>query len=145
MSLIEIFLLAIGLAMDAFAVSVASGIAMRKFHLGNALRMALAFGLFQAIMPIIGWAAGLTLQAHVSSLDHWIAFGLLTLIGAMLGSSIILPVAVIGTVTFALCLAGVRIGHVSGHFFEKKIEIAGGLVLIGIGLKILVQHLVQHI
>jgi len=188
MSLIEIFLLAVGLAMDAFAVSVASGIAMRNFHFGSALRMALAFGGFQAIMPVIGWVAGRTLQAYVASFDHWIAFGLLTLIGgkmiyeatrieeaesgtdpfaflvllvlaiatsidalavgitfAMLGSSIILPVAVIGSVTFALCLAGVRIGHVSGHFFEKKIEVAGGLVLIGIGLKILIEHLVKHI
>ena len=180
----EIFLLAIGLAMDAFAVSVASGIAMKNFHVGHALRMATAFGLFQAVMPVIGWLAGLGMQSFMSRFDHWVAFALLAVVGvkmlyeatrmeeaetasnpfgfyvlfllalatsidalavgitfAMLGAAIITPVAVIGTVTFILSLAGVRIGTVSGHFFEKKIEILGGLVLIGIGLKILIQHL----
>lgn len=184
MSLLETLLLAFGLAMDAFAVSVASGIAMKNFRIDHALRMATAFGLFQAIMPVIGWLAGIAMQSFMSSFDHWVAFGLLTIIGAkmiyeatriddaesgsnpfalyvllllalatsvdalavgitfaMLGSAILLPVAIIGSVTFVLCLAGVRIGNVSGHFFEKKIEIAGGLVLIGIGLKILFQHL----
>jgi len=174
--------------MDAFAVSVASGIVLKNFRIRYALRMALAFGVFQAVMPVAGWAAGITFRRHVCAYDHWIAFGLLTVIGgkmiyeaarieeaesevnpfgfavllvlalatsidalavgvtfAMLGTSILLPVAVIGIVTFALCLAGVRIGHVSGHFFEKKIEAAGGVVLIGIGLKILVEHLVRHI
>lgn len=184
MSLVEILFLAVGLAMDAFAVSVASGIAMRNFHIGHALRMAAAFGLFQAIMPVIGWLAGIAMQSFVSSFDHWVAFALLTLIGikmiyeatrieeaesesnpfalyvllllalatsidalavgitfAMLKCAIVMPVAVIGFVTFTLCFAGVRIGTVSGHCFEKKIEVAGGLVLIGIGLKILIQHL----
>ncbi len=184
MTILEILLLAVGLAMDAFAVSVASGIAMKKFRFSHALRMALAFGLFQAIMPVIGWLAGRALQSFVASFDHWVAFGLLTVIGgkmiyeatrieeaesdsnpfgfqvllllslatsvdalavgitfAMLGSAIIVPIAIIGFITFALCLAGVRIGHVSGHFFENKIEVTGGIVLIGIGLKILIQHL----
>ncbi len=184
MSPIEIILLAVGLAMDAFAVSVASGIAMKNFHMGHALRMATAFGLFQAIMPVIGWLAGRTLQSFMKGFDHWVAFLLLAFVGgkmiyeatrfeeaenesnpfglyvlfvlslatsidalavgitfAMLGTSIIAPVAVIGSVTFVLCLAGVRIGNVSGHFFEKKIEIIGGLVLIGIGAKILIQHM----
>jgi len=188
MSLIEILLLAVGLSMDAFAVSVASGFALRKFQLRKALRMAFAFGLFQALMPVVGWAAGRTFQSHVRGVDHWIAFGLLSLIGgkmiyeaaridcaedtsdpfaylfllvlavatsidalavgitfAMLGAEIVIPVLIIGTVTFALSLAGVRIGHVSGHCFEKKIEVAGGLVLIGIGVKILIEHLVRHI
>lgn len=170
--------------MDAFAVSVASGIAMKNFHVGHALRMATAFGLFQAIMPVIGWLAGISMHSFMASFDHWIAFGLLGLVGgkmlyeatrleeaetesnpfgfyvlfllslatsidalavgitfAMLGTSIITPIAVIGSVTFLLSLAGVRIGNVSGHFFERKIEIVGGLVLIGIGAKLLIQHL----
>ncbi len=180
----EILLLAIGLAMDAFAVSVASGIAFKKFKVHHALRMALAFGLFQAIMPVIGWLAGRTMQGFVSGIDHWIAFALLTGIGgkmiyeayrieeaeeptnpfgfavllvlalatsidalavgitfAMLKTAIITPVIAIGSVTFVLCLAGVYIGDAFGHFFEKKIEVFGGLVLIGIALKIMIQHL----
>jgi putative Mn2+ efflux pump MntP len=184
MTLLEILLLAIGLAMDAFAVSVASGIAMKNFHIGHALRMATAFGLFQAVMPVVGWLAGKTMQSFMAGFDHWIAFALLAVVGgkmiyeatrleeaetesnpfglyvllllslatsidalavgitfAMLGTTIITPIAIIGSVTFSLCLAGVRIGNVSGHFFEKKIEIIGGFVLIGIGLKILIQHL----
>lgn len=181
---LELILLALGLAMDAFAVSVASGIAFRNFRIQHALRMALAFGLFQAIMPIVGWMAGRTLQQLVTGVDHWIAFVLLACIGAkmvyeayrieeaeqagnpfafaallllalatsidalavgitfaMLKTAIIGPVAVIGSITFVLCLAGVYVGEAFGHFFEKRIEIFGGLVLIGIGLKILVQHL----
>jgi putative Mn2+ efflux pump MntP len=184
MSSFQIILLALGLAMDAFAVSVASGIAIKNLHIGHALRIATAFGLFQAVMPLIGWLAGLALQQWMRGLDHWIAFSLLTVIGfkmiyeatrieeaespanplnlyvllvlaiatsidalavgvtfAMIQVAILAPVAIIGGITFALCLGGVYIGGAFGHFFEKKIEILGGLVLIGLGIRILVQHL----
>lgn len=173
--------------MDAFAVSVASGVTIKNLRIHHALRIAVAFGLFQAVMPVIGWLAGITLQDYVSGFDHWVAFVLLGFIGgkmiyeatrieeaeepanplnyyvlfvlalatsidalavgitfAMLGTAIVTPIIVIGSVTFVLCLAGVYIGDVFGHFFEKKIEILGGLVLIGIGLKILLQHLLSH-
>lgn len=170
--------------MDAFAVSVTSGIAIQNLRIHHALRIALAFGLFQALMPVIGWLAGMALQQYVTGIDHWVAFGLLAFIGgkmiyeatrleeaeeasnplnlyvllllaiatsldalavgitfAMLGTAIMTPILVIGSVTFAVCLAGVYIGDMFGHFFEKHIEIFGGLVLIGIGLKILLEHL----
>jgi manganese efflux pump family protein len=181
---LEIILLALGLAMDAFAVAVASGIAFKNFRVQHALRMALAFGLFQAVMPVIGWQVGRAMLQLVAGIDHWIVFALLAGIGgkmmveayrieeaeeptnpfgfavllvlalatsidalavgitfAMVKTAIVTPVVVIGSVTFVLSLAGVYIGEAVGHFFEKKIEIAGGLVLIGIGVKILIQHL----
>jgi putative Mn2+ efflux pump MntP len=186
MHFIEILLLSIGLAMDAFAVSVTSGIAINNLRLKHAFLIALTFGVFQAIMPVIGWLAGLGLQQVLCNVDHWIAFVLLSVIGgkmiyeafqmesaekpdnplkmavlmmlgvatsidalavgvtfAMIKVAIFTPIALIGSVTFALCLAGVYIGNAFGHFFEKKIEIFGGLVLIGIGLKILIQHLLM--
>lgn len=184
MGVISIILLAIGLAMDAFAVAVTSGIAIKNLRLKHALLIAITFGGFQAIMPVIGWLAGLGLRQFLCDVDHWIAFVLLSLIGgkmiyeafqlenaeepdnplkaavllvlgiatsidalavgvtfAMIKVAIVAPVAIIGLVTFLLCLIGVYIGDAFGHFFEKKIEIFGGLVLIGIGLKILIQHI----
>lgn len=184
MSLTTIIFVAIGLAMDAFAVSVASGFAIKNLKLSNALKIAVSFGLFQAFMPIIGWLAGLSLRDFLSGIDHWVAFGLLSLIGlrmiyesmkleprkkeinplntyvllilsiatsidalavglsfAFLMIVIVTPVIIIGIVTFLLSLIGVIIGNRLGHFFEKKIEIVGGLILIGIGLKILIEHL----
>jgi len=184
-NLITIILIAFGLAMDAFAVSVTSGITIKELKIRNALKIALFFGLFQAVMPVIGWLAGLSLRALISSIDHWIAFGLLFIVGckmiyesfnlasdkrtinpldvyillmlslatsidalavgvsfAFLKVSIATPVIIIGVVTFGLSFLGVYIGDRFGHFFEKKIEIAGGLILIGIGIKILIEHLV---
>ena len=171
--------------MDAFAVSITSGITIKRLHINHALKIALFFGLFQAIMPIIGWLAGLSLRDYISAVDHWIAFGLLSFIGckmiyesitvqsskkeinplnvyvllvlsiatsidalavgisfAFLKVSIVTPVIIIGTVTFLLSYLGVYIGDRIGHFFENKIEIAGGILLIGIGIKILVEGLV---
>ncbi len=81
MSLPTILLIALGLAMDAFAVSVASGFAAARFRITHALRMALSFGIFQAIMPLLGWSAGLKLRALISGVDHWVAFGLLAAVG----------------------------------------------------------------
>ena len=186
MNLITIIFVAFGLAMDAFAVSVASGITVKNLKLKNALKMAFSFGLFQAFMPLLGWLAGLSLRSFISEVDHWIAFGLLSLIGlrmiyeslksevrgkeidpldpyvllilsiatsidalavglsfAFLQIVIVTPVIIIGMVTFLLSLLGIMIGNRLGHFFEKKIEFAGGLILIGIGIKILIEHLSQ--
>ena len=185
MDMISIIVIAFGLAMDAFAVSITSGITIRQLKINNALKIALFFGSFQAIMPIIGWLAGLSLRNFISEIDHWIAFGLLIFIGckmiyesitiqssekeinplnvyvllvlsiatsidalavglsfAILKISIMTPVIIIGTITFALSFLGVFVGDRIGHFFENKIEIAGGLLLIGIGIKILVEHTV---
>jgi putative Mn2+ efflux pump MntP len=185
MDIISIVLIAVGLAMDAFAVSITSGITIKRLHINHALRIALFFGFFQAIMPIIGWLAGLSLRDYISAIDHWIAFGLLSFIGckmiyesitaqsnekeinplnvyvllvlsvatsidalaigvsfAFLKVSIVTPVIIIGAVTFILSYLGVYIGDRIGHFFENKIEVAGGLLLIGIGIKILVEGLV---
>jgi len=181
---LDIVLIAFGLAMDAFAVSVASGVVIKEEKLAHAVRIALFFGGFQAIMPLLGWLAGAGLVRFISGFDHWVAFGLLTLVGckmiyeafkfseeekmarrrygigalfilgvatsidalavgfslSVLHQAIITPVIVIGLVTFVLSLAGVGIGDRFGHWFESKIEIAGGLTLIGIGVKILLAH-----
>ena len=188
MKLLEILFIALGLSMDAFAVAVASGATMKRLHLPNALKMGIFFGGFQALMPVLGWAAGLSMKAFMAGWDHWIAFGLLSVVGgkmlyesfeikeeeacggprtcpfdtgtltvlalatsidalavgltfSMLQVSIIAPVLVIGLVTFLMSVAGVKIGAAGGHFFENKMEAAGGIILIGIGLKILLGHL----
>jgi len=185
MKMVEILLIALGLSMDAFAVSIASGATMKRLEIKNALKMGLFFGAFQALMPVIGWLAGIGMKSFIAGWDHWIAFGLLTLVGgkmiyeameiketeegrgspfdtgtlfvlavatsidalavgvtfSMLSVSIVLPVVIIGLVTFALSAAGVRLGVKGGNLFEGKIEIAGGLILFGIGLKILLEHL----
>ena len=170
--------------MDAFAVSITSGITIQQLKINNALRIAFFFGAFQAIMPLVGWLAGLGLRSLISNVDHWIAFGLLSFIGckmiyeavtiqseekainplnvyvllmlsiatsidalavgvsfAFLNIAIVTPILVIGTITFILSFLGVFIGDRIGHLFENKIEIIGGLILIGIGLKILVEDL----
>lgn len=182
MNIIKIVLIALGLAMDAFAVSVASGVIIKRLRIKSALRIAVFFGLFQAVMPLIGWLAGLSLKDFISGVDHWIAFGLLSTIGckmiyesakiqsnnfdplniyvllmlsiatsidalavgvtfAFLEISIVTPIVIIGVVTFLLSFIGVFVGNRFGHFFEKKIELAGGLILICIGVKILVEHM----
>jgi len=182
MDLITIFLIAVGLAMDAFAVSIAKGMTVTEGRLRPALLLAGLFGGFQALMPLIGWLVGLSLRDMIMEVDHWIAFGLLALIGAkmiydalkgdgsgegrltilsaltlavatsidalmvgvsfaFLESSIIVPVLIIGVVTFALCFAGFIFGCRLGERFGRKIRIVGGAILILIGLRILVEHL----
>jgi putative Mn2+ efflux pump MntP len=184
MSLLNLTLIALGLSMDAFAVAVASGLAIKNLKVRHALLIATFFGGFQALMPTLGWLAGRAFRSVVQGVDHWIAFTLLTLIGgkmiyealkfdkaenpdnplnilvllvlaiatsidalavgvafALLDVAIVFSVLVIGAVTFILSILGVYIGDYCGHFFEKKIEIIGGLTLIGIGLKILIEHL----
>lgn len=184
MSYITVLSLAFALAMDAFAVSVASGAAFRDLHIAHTLRIALFFGIFQAIMPLIGYLAGQQIEHIISSYDHWVAFVLLITIGikmiyeafkidkpvknpaqisillvlsiatsidalavgltlSILDVSIILDIAIIGVITFVLSLIGVQIGKKIGHLFEGKIEIIGGIILIIIGLKILLQHFLE--
>lgn len=175
--------IALGLSMDAFAVSLCCGIAIKDLRVSHALRFAFVFGLFQAVMPVLGWLAGLSMRSVIAGVDHWVAFGLLSFVGgkmireALFGGhetrgnpletavllmlaiatsidalavgltfsfinvSIIRPVAIIGLVTFVMCFAGTLAGKKVGHLFEKKIEVAGGLILIGIGVKILIEHL----
>ena len=178
---LTVLLIAVGLAMDAFSVSIAGGVVYKRFHLPNALKMAAVFGLFQAFMPIIGWLCGMTIKEWISPFEHWIAFTILAVIGAKMiyeafkieevekepiaqslpvlltlaiatsidalavgftitltTSHIFTAVAIIGAVTFLLCLAGVYIGTRFGHTFENKAEIAGGVVLILIGIKMLI-------
>lgn len=185
MSLPTILLLAVALAMDAFAVSVSSGIAMNRLHIHHALRMAAFFGFFQAAMPIAGWGIGRFTAEMIRAVDHWVAFGLLSFVGikmiyesfviekenrsqdahinlpvllmlaiatsidaaavgismSLLQVAIIGPAVIIGVVTFIVSFAGVWIGSSFGDFFGEKIEVTGGIVLIGIGVKILIEHL----
>jgi len=185
MSLTTIIFLALALAMDAFAVSITSGITIVKMHLRHALRIAAFFGFFQAAMPIIGWSLGRFAADKIQAYDHWIAFGLLSIIGgkmiyesfvldsenekprdplnvfilftlaiatsidaaavgismSLLKVQIIFPSVIIGVITFFVSLAGTWLGSQFGDLFGEKIEIAGGIVLIGIGCKILIEHL----
>ena len=183
MGLIELFLIAVGLSMDAFAVSVCKGLAMPKCTFKKAAIVGLWFGGFQALMPAIGYILGAQFQETIASIDHWIAFVLLALIGgnmvhealdndeeeadasldvktmfllavatsidalaigitfAFLKVSIIPAVCFIGIVTFIISFAGVKIGNVFGARYKNKAEIVGGVILILLGLKILLDHL----
>lgn len=183
MGLIELFLIAVGLSMDAFAVSVCKGLAMPKCTFKKAAIVGLWFGGFQALMPAIGYILGAQFQEAIASIDHWIAFVLLALIGgnmihealdndeeeadasldvktmfllavatsidalaigitfAFLKVYIIPAVCFIGIVTFIISFAGVKIGNVFGARYKNKAEIVGGVILILLGLKILLEHL----
>ena len=183
MSLLTLFITAVGLSMDAFAVSICKGLAMKKLSMKKALVIGLWFGGFQALMPTIGYLLGTRFESYVTGIDHWIAFVLLALIGvnmikealsveaeetddsigvkimfllavatsidalavgvtyAFLQVRIIPAVIFIGVTTFVLSIAGVKIGNVFGLKYKAKAEIAGGVILILMGLKILVEHL----
>lgn len=182
MGIIELFLIAVGLSMDAFAVAICKGLKMPKLNYKQGFVIALFFGVFQAFMPLIGWLLGRNFEVYINQIDHWIAFGLLALIGgkmiydsckdedettdkfdlkelfflavatsidalavgitfAFLRVDILSSVTLIGLVTFAFSLVGVAIGHKFGARFHKKSELAGGVILILIGLKILFEHL----
>jgi manganese efflux pump family protein len=176
--------LACGLSMDAFAVAVAAAIALDEISPRRVFRLAFHFGLFQALMPIMGWLAGMQLEQFIVSWDHWVAFGLLTFIGvkairtaltgtdaalarddptrgvimvglaiatsidalavgvslAMVRVSIWYPSVVIGCITCLITALGMLLGRRLGKRFGKRVEVIGGVVLIAIGLKILVQH-----
>ena len=188
MPIFSILLIALGLAMDAFAVSITSGITIKNIKPRHALLVGATFGIFQAVMPVLGWALGQWAYRFISAVDYWIAFGLLLFVGghmiiqamqpedeeagpknplhlptlltlavatsidafvigislSMLRVSILQPVLIIGLVTFVLSFAGVYFGRLFGHFSEKKMEVAGGLVLIGIGTKMLIEHLIEN-
>ena len=185
MSLLNLMVVAVGVSADAFAVSLAQGVRVRRHIHRDALLVAVVFGLFQAVMPLLGWVLGAQFSAFIAPVDHWLAFVLLLLIGAkmiwealrpdhhesdsrgrlrrrelfMLGlaTSIdalavglsfaflnvdILPaVLLIGVVTAALTYVGVLLGHRVATRFQKPAELVGGLVLIGMGVKILLEHL----
>ena len=179
---IEFFLTGIGLSMDAFAVAICKGLGMRKVNYKQMLLIALFFGGFQALMPLLGWLLGRQFEQYITSVDHWIAFALLVLIGAnmlrearkgddttdaetvydaplplgiatsidalavgisfaFLGVNIWLAIAIIGTTTFLISAAGVFIGNRFGNRYEKRATIAGGIILILLGVKILLEHL----
>lgn len=183
MGILEIFLIGVGLSMDAFAVSVCKGLSMKKLDWKKAIIIALYFGVFQAIMPVIGYLLGTTFESLVTQIDHWIAFILLVIIGAnmikgALGkesensndkvdfktmivlaiatsidalaigitfaffkTKLLSSVSIIGVITFVLSLVGVKIGNKFGDKYEKKAEFLGGVILILIGVKILIEHL----
>lgn len=184
MGLIEIILIAVSLAMDAFAVSICKGLSMKKMDWKKAIIIGLYFGIFQAGMPVIGYLLGVGFEESIKFIDHWIAFGLLAFIGgnmikealskneedevddkvdfktmvvlaiatsidalavgvtfAFLNVNIVLAVSLIGILTFIISCIGVKLGNVFGDKYEKKAELAGGVVLILIGLKILLEHL----
>ena len=188
MGIIELALIAVGLSMDAFAVSVCKGLGMKRLDMGQALVIALFFGGFQALMPLAGWALGSGFESYIEPVDHWIAFALLAFIGgkmlydafheedgdepiageaarldlkeilmlaiatsidalavgvsfAFLQVDIVPAISLIGVITFALSLVGVAAGHQFGARFEKPATVVGGVVLILIGLKILLEHL----
>ena len=184
MNLTDIILIAIGLAMDCFAVSIACGIAMKPFRYGPALRVAFFFGLFQALMPLLGWLAGSTFQHLIETFDHWISFGILVVLGgrmiwenffvhpdekslnpfklrvvltlalatsidalavgvsfAFMRIDLWLSILMIGAASFLFSALGLFIGHHYGHRFNIPAELFGGIVLIGIGIKILLEHL----
>ena len=186
MGIIEIFLIGIGLSMDAFAVSVCKGLGMHRVNYAHALVIALFFGVFQGLMPVIGWLVGNAFAVYVTAVDHWIAFALLAFVGgkmlwdafhdegeedesvadrldpcelfmlaiatsidalavgisfSFLQIDIVVAALIIGCTTFVLSLAGVVVGNRFGARFEKPSQIAGGIVLIAIGLKILLEHL----
>ena len=179
----ELFVLAVGLSMDAFAVSICKGLSIRRLELRHALIVGAWFGAFQALMPAIGWLLGSAFADMIVAVDHWIAFVLLALIGgnmirealgkdeedcdpslapmamlllavatsidalavgitfAFLRVDVVSAVTLIGLCTFAISAAGVKIGNVFGSRYKSRAELAGGVVLVLIGLKILLEHL----
>lgn len=183
MSLIGLFLIAVGLSMDAFAVSICKGLALKKISLKNVATVGLWFGGFQALMPFIGYILGSQFERYITAIDHWIAFALLVLIGlsmikeslskneecadaslsfrtmaglalatsidalaigvtfAFLQVAIIPAVLFIGVTTFVFSAAGIKIGNVFGARYKSKAELAGGIILVLMGIKILLEHL----
>lgn len=192
MNYFELGLIAIGLSMDAFAVSICKGLKMRKMNYRQAVVIGCFFGGFQGLMPLMGWILGTSFQKYITNIDHWVAFVLLNMIGIKMlveawkerdtcevemsetdqperldikeltllaiatsidalavgitfallpDTNIVLSVCSIGIITFLFTIAGVKIGNKFGCKFKSKAEIAGGLILCMIGIKILVEHL----
>ncbi len=182
MGILEIFLIGVGLSMDAFAVSICKGLSTRILKLKHALTCGIYFGFFQGFMPLVGYLLGTQFKDKIESIDHWIAFVLLFFIGfnmikeafgdeeevdpdfsiqamiplaiatsidalavgvtfAFLRVDIILSVTIIALSTFVISMIGVKIGHIFGLKYKSKAELAGGIILIGMGIKILLEHL----
>ena len=184
LDIVSILIIAIGLSADCFAVALGAGFSQGKVHKIQVLRISLSFGIFQAIMPVIGWLVGRTVIDYVAPFDHWIAFGLLAFIGgrmlweffkekekegtvdatrgvrllilsvatsidslaaglsfAFLAVNIGMAVAIIGVVAFIVTAVGITIGHRVGRLMGRWAELVGGLILIGIGLRIVIKHL----
>ena len=187
MSIVELFLIGVGLSMDAFAVAVCQGLCMPKLNLRQGGVIALYFGGFQALMPLIGWFLGSQFASYIQSFDHWVAFVLLALIGgnmvrealspeeeetscavnskldhkklfmmavatsidalaigvafAFMDVLILPAVSLIGCTTFCLSLVGVVVGNFFGSRYKKRAELTGGIILILLGVKILLEHL----
>ena len=184
MDLLTLLGIAVALAMDAFAVALSAGLILPRLTGRHLFRFGFHFGLFQALMPILGWLAGVTVRSYIESFDHWLAFGLLTFVGgkmlfeawqsdeenpregdptrglslvmlsiatsidalavglslAILGIDIWTPALVIGLVACALTLCGMLLGRRLGRAWGTRVEIGGGLILIAIGVKILLEH-----
>lgn len=186
MSFLELLLIGVGLAMDAFAVSICKGLAMAKINYKKAVVIAGFFGVFQGAMPFLGYHLGLSFSDKIAAIDHWIAFILLSLIGfnmirealskeqeclecqddtlrlgdlimlsiatsidalaigvtfAFFEVSIVPAVTIIAVTTFIICIIGVKVGNVFGEKYRSKAEFVGGMLLIIMGLKILIEHL----
>lgn len=185
--LVEIFLIAVSLALDAFAVSVSSGISIPGFGPRQAVKMGLWFGTFQFLMPLLGWLLGSSVSQYIEAVDHWVAFGLLAVIGGKMAweslrrgcgeedeappdlsarrlcvlaiatsidalavgvtfaflrvDNILSAVCFIGCTTFVLSAVGVKVGSAFGTRFQSRAELFGGVVLIAMGVKILLEHL----
>lgn len=181
MSILEIIFTALGLAMDAFAVSICKGLSLKKVSFKNAILVGTYFGLFQGLMPLIGYFLGFKMKDAIMSIDHWIAFILLGIIGlnmildsfkkesiddnlefktmiilaiatsidalaigitfAFLEVNIYFAVTLTAIITFIISALGVKIGNIFGNKYSSKAEIFGGIVLILMGIKILLEHL----
>lgn len=186
MSIWEILLIGLSVSADAFAVAMCKGVEMKKFRLKYALLIALFFGGFQMLMPLIGWAVASVFEKYITAFDHWIAFGLLAILGgkmifdsfkkepeseeeqvlklglktlllmalatsidalavgvtfAFLQVNIWIAISLIGATTFCFSVVGVLIGTKIGDKFKNKAEFVGGLILVLLGLKILLEHL----
>lgn len=183
MGILELLLLSVGLAMDAFAVSICKGLALERVTLKHAAIVGAWFGVFQALMPTIGYFLGSAFEQYITAFDHWIAFALLALIGgnmirealhpeedsadaslgfrtmlllaiatsidalavgvtfAFLQVNLLASVLMIGIITFGISMAGVKLGSVFGNRYQARAELAGGAILILLGVKILLEHL----
>ena len=187
MGILELLLIGIGLSMDAFAVAICQGLCMKKLNWRHAAVIALFFGGFQALMPLIGWVLGSQFAGYIQNIDHWVAFVLLVLIGgnmvrealspeeeevacaveskldykqlflmavatsidalavgvtfAFLEVSIVPAISIIGCTTFCLSLVGVAVGNFFGTRYKERAELSGGIILILLGAKILLEHL----
>jgi manganese efflux pump family protein len=181
----SLFAVALALAMDAFAVAIVAGLTLSPMTKRHVFRLSFHFGLFQALMPLIGWAAGTAVYRYIADFDHWVAFGLLSFVGgrmilgsfrgdeeartgrdptsgwelvilsvatsidalaiglslAMIGSRILFPALVIGVVAGVITVLGMVLGRKIGALWGRRVEAAGGVVLIAIGIRILLQHL----